>query len=261
MPSALVLSFSDLGRDPRVSRQIDWLANEFTVVAAGTGPPGRANVRFVPVAPSFGGAAAKFKRGLRLLAHRHERAYWDIYGEAFATLQAERPDLLIANDLDSLPLMVRLGEITRAPVVFDAHEYSPREFDHSWRWRLLRAPYATQLTQTYVPRVAAMTTVGTAIAEEFLKLTGVRPEVITNAPNYHPELSPRPVASEGPIRLIHHGVSIAVRKIENMIALAPLLNPRFELTLMLVNHEPAYTARLAHWRRLSRGSISGRRFR
>jgi glycosyltransferase involved in cell wall biosynthesis len=244
MPSVLVLSFSDLARDPRVSRQIDWLAGEFSVTAAGTGPPGRDDVRFIRVRLTLGGKVAKGVRGLRLLTRRHERVYWDTFGSAFAALERERPEFLIANDLDALPLMIRLGEIAKAPVLFDAHEYAPREFDDSWRWRLLRAPYAIELTKKYVPMAAAVTTVGMAIADEFAELTGVRPDVITNAPSYHPELSPRPVAPDGPIRLIHHGGAIASRKIENMLEIAPMLEARFEFNFMLVENEPAYAAKL-----------------
>lgn len=244
MPSVLVLSFSDLARDPRVSRQIDWLASEFSVIAAGTGRPSRSDVRFIPVAAVLGGKAAKAMRGLRLLARRHEKVYWNTFGSAFAALEGERPDLLIANDLDALPLMIRLGEIAHSPVLFDAHEYAPREFDDSLRWRLLRAPYAIELTKEYLPRAAAVTTVGTAIADEFASLTGVRPEVITNAPSYHPELSPRPAGADGKIRLIHHGGAIASRKIENMLEIAPRLEGRFEFNFMLVENEPAYAAKL-----------------
>jgi hypothetical protein len=244
MPTVLDLSFSDLARDPRVSRQIDWLAGEFSVVAAGTGPPGRKDVRFIPVQATLGGKLQKGTRGLRLLTRRHEKVYWDTFGAAFAALEREQPDLLIANDLDALPLMIRLGEIARAPVLFDAHEYAPREFDDSWRWRTFRAPYAIELTKKYVPQAAAVTTVGMAIADEFAGRTGVRPEVITNAPSYHSELSPRPMVADGRIRLIHHGGAIASRKIENMIEIAPMLESRFEFNFMLVENEPAYSAKL-----------------
>lgn len=244
MPTALVLSFSDLGRDPRVSRQIGWLAQEFDVTAAGLGPPGRPGVRFIPIAPTMGGKPAKALRGLNLLLRRHECVYWDTYGSAFAAVQAERPDLIVANDLDTLPMAVRLMEQSKARLVYDAHEYAPREFDDSFRWRLLRAPYAVAMTRRYVPRVAGMVTVGQAIADEFAALTGVRPAVVTNAPDYHPELSPRPVAPDGPIKLVHHGGAVASRKLENMVALGRLLDPKFELTFMLVESDPAYAARL-----------------
>jgi hypothetical protein len=129
MPSVLVLSFSDLGRDPRVSRQVGWLATEFSVTAAALAPPNRPDVRFVRIAPAFGGKVAKARRGLNFLLRRHERAYWGVYGPAYPALAGERPDLIVVNDLDTLPLALRLAGPARTPVVFDAHEYAPREFE------------------------------------------------------------------------------------------------------------------------------------
>jgi len=244
MSTILSISFSNLGIDPRVSRQINWMAEKHTVVAAGLEPPKRADVRFVRVAPALGGVVSKGLRAIGLLARQHERVYWSTYGAAFAALQNERPDLIIANDLDTLPLAVRLAERSSAKILYDAHEYAPREFDDEWRWRLFRAPYATALTKKYAPRVAAITTVGSAIAEEFNSLIGMKPEVLTNAPAYNQELSPQPLRSDGTIRIIHHAGAIPSRRIENMVALGPLLHERFELNFMLVENEPAYAAHL-----------------
>ena len=43
----------------------------------------------------------------------------------------------VANDVLTWPLAIRLAKPQAAQVVFDAHEYSPREFENLWRWRLL----------------------------------------------------------------------------------------------------------------------------
>ena len=240
MPSALVISFSHLASDPRVSRQIDWMKGEYELTAAGLSPPGDAGVRFVPVQLRLGGRG---RRALRLLARRHESVYWDMAGPAAAGLAHVRADLIVANDLDALPLAIRLADAAGAAVVYDAHEFAPREFDDSWKWRLFRAPYAAALTRRYVPRAAVVTTVGAGIAEAFAELTGMRPTVITNAPAYHPELGPALVAPDR-IRVVHHGAAIPARKIENMVRLGPLLDPRFELTFCLVDGIPDYRRHL-----------------
>jgi Glycosyl transferase 4-like domain len=243
MARILSISFSDLARDPRVSRQIDWMAERHEVSTAGTGKPGRDDLKFIPIHHTLGGKLAKAVRGIKLLARFNESVYWNAYGSAFAALQNKRPDLIVANDLDALPIAVRLAERAGSKVLYDAHEYAPREFDDSWRWRIMRGPYATAMTKRYAPRANAMTTVGVAIAQEFERLIGVRPEVITNAPSFDPSLTPSPLV-DGKIRLVHHGAAIASRKIENMIAVAPHLDERFELSFQLVENDPAYAARL-----------------
>jgi Glycosyl transferase 4-like domain len=233
MPTALVLSFSDLARDPRVSRQVRWLAEEFTVTAAGLAAPTVPGVRFLPLRPAAAGSAAtKLLRAACLLARLHESVYWGSYGGGLNVVCGERPDLIVANDLDTLPLAIRLGEATGAPIVWDAHEYAPREFDDSWKWRVLRGPYACALCRRFVPRAAAVTAVGRGIADAYEALTGVRAEIITNAPDYQPELVPSPMTS-GRIRLVHHGAAIPARKLENMVRLGRLLDERFEMAFVL----------------------------
>jgi hypothetical protein len=244
MPTVLVLSFSDLSTDPRVARQIDWLADDYAVTAAGLAPPTRTRVRFVSVATlSHVSWTGRLRRGLRLITRRYERVYWDCYQSAFVALGAERPDLIVANDIDSLPLAIRVSESARSAVVFDAHEYAPREFDNSLKWRLLRGSYITYLCRRYVPQAQAVTTVGPGVAKAFAELIGVRPEIITNAPPYHPNLAPTSVAADR-IRLVHHGVAIPARRIENMIDLAKLLDRRFEVSFILVGGDAAYRQRL-----------------
>lgn len=242
MPRILVLSFSDHARDPRVARQIGWLADAgHSVAAAGFAPPTRADVRFIRVTVDYSGS--RFARGARLLLGRNDAAYWSVHESAYHAVRAERYDLIVANDLDALPLASRLGDTMRTPVVFDAHEYSPREFEQSQKWRLLRGRYAVDLCRRYVPRCSAVTTVGPGVAEAFRSLTGVTPTVITNAPPHHADLKPTPVDADR-IRLVHHGIAIPARKIESMVRVAELLEPRFETHFILMDGVRAYRERI-----------------
>ena len=150
-------------------------------------------------------------------------------------------DITIANDLPVLPLALRVA--AGRPVIFDAHEYAPREFEERALWRLLLQRYCVYLCATYLPRVSAMTTVCQGIADEFVARSfGVKPVVLSNATRYH-ESAPRP-AKEGAIRMIHHGIAMRSRKLENMIELMAHLDERFSLDLMLMPTDQAYLARL-----------------
>lgn len=46
MKKVMIIAFSDLGRDPRVYRQIQYLKNDFQVIAVGTGDPGVEEVEY-----------------------------------------------------------------------------------------------------------------------------------------------------------------------------------------------------------------------
>jgi hypothetical protein len=245
MQSVLVISFSDLGHDPRVHRQLRFLAKRYRVIAAGLADPGLEGVRFIPIAARPNGLCRNLGAAALLACGLHERYYWQksLVREAWSKLAGLSADLIVANDLVTLPLALRLAGGAR--VLFDAHEYSPRELEHEWLWRLLFRPHVETLCRRYIPQVDAMTTVCEGIADAYHTLTGVKPAVLTNAPEYR-DLSPRPYRAEGrPVQLIHHGILHPTRKLENLIAVMDHLDERFELNLMLVGGDRACKARLA----------------
>jgi glycosyltransferase involved in cell wall biosynthesis len=248
---ALVISYSDLARDPRVDRQISFLASEHDVVAAGLAPP-EGGVEFIDLSPQRRhgvGEVARQARSLRGIAEsltlrtlgQHERAYWryPLNRLAVRRLAGVAADVVIANDLSALPLAIRVAG--DAPVIFDAHELSTEEHSQIGWWRMLVAPHADALLRRGLPRVAAMMTVSSGIAMAYAERYGARPLVVTNAP---PEraLEPSPVAE--PIRLIHHGIAVAERRLELMIEAMDLVDERFTLDLMLVPSQARYLARL-----------------
>jgi hypothetical protein len=238
LATVLVISFSDLESDPRVDRQIAALLSRHHVVAAGLAPPAHC-VEFVDLrTPSLGVLDGGIGVA-RLLAHRFENAYrrHPKYRAAYQRLAPVRADVVVANDITALPLAVRLGP----PVMFDAHEYAPDQFSDQWWWRHLLSPYVGWLCRTYVPRVAAMTTVSEGIADTYEHEFGVRSAVVTNAPPYA-DLEPTSVGEH--VRILHHGAAIPGRGLEQMLRVAELLDERFLVDLVLVEGERGFRDRL-----------------
>jgi hypothetical protein len=238
-PRVLVVSHSDLSSDPRVDRQIDALRGLYDVVAAGFRPPRYEDVSFVDISIPPPAAGQRALRFARLLARRHEAAYWKhpLTVAALDRLRDVPADVAIANDISTLPVTLRLG----MPVLFDAHEYAPGQAGNRWSWHLLYGPHASALCRRYIPRVAAMTTVSTSIADEYLRLTDVRPRVVTNAPRRQ---ALEPTCVHEPVRVLHHGAATPGRGLEEMIRLAGLLDERFMVDFMLVEDAPGYRASL-----------------
>lgn len=242
-PRLLIISFSDLARDPRVERQILALKDDYAVTTLATGPSTVEGVEFVPVRydpDNFWRA----RQALRLALRRHEAFYWDgrEVRSALEALGGRAFEAVIANDISSLPLALRLAEGCGAGVYCDAHEYEPRHFDGQPVFRLLFGPYWDTLCRTYLPRVDAMTSVCEGLAREYEKNYGVRCSVVTNAPAYCdlPANPPR----DGRIRLIHHGYCHPQRKVENMVLLMDHLDERFSLDLMLLRRPEREYARI-----------------
>lgn len=227
----LIISVSNLKKDPRVYRQIGHLSKCHSVTCIGLADPEIDGVEFYRI-PDNNPMHMKAVNGMALLFRRYgilSKNFPAIHrlGEEFA----ERPfDLIIANDTNTLSFACAVKN--GAKLVFDAHEYAPREFEESLKWKLFMQPYQYYLLREYLGSCDRVLTVCDGIADEFQREYGVRPDVITNASEYQ-DLKPSPVDPDH-IRIIHHGGASAQRRLEKMIEVMDHLDDRFSLDLMLV---------------------------
>ena len=165
---------------------------------------------------------------------RYEKFYWRQDLIDFIQLIQDQPyDLIVANDLDCLPLALKIAQVKRAKVLFDAHEYSPRQFEDQFRWRFIYQKYNQYLCRKYIPKVDAMVTVCDGIAEEYHRHYGILPEVVWNAPFYS-EIEPQ-FFNTTSIRLVHHGIANPSRNLEFLIEAMKFTKPYYTLDLMLVD--------------------------
>jgi hypothetical protein len=276
MSTVLIIAFSDLARDPRVNRQIRFLTGTYDIVAVGYEPPDVPGVRFIRIGETSAAPAPlppaipipnrdtpfllrKAKGAVRFVRTQWRRAktclqallltsdqrYWQQpYVRALCDQLADvRADLVIANDVLTLPIACRWAQAAHAKVLYDAHEYAPLEFEELWRWRWFHAPMIRHICNTYIPQVDAMTTVCQGIADAYADLTGVTSTILTNAPEYN-EISVRPHVPGTKVQLIHHGIAFPSRKLENMIYMMDHLEDRFELTFVLIGNDWNYRHRL-----------------
>lgn len=239
MATILVISLSDLGSDPRVDRQIDFLRGSHRVIAAGFGPPAYDDVEYVEldeIRPRY--ATMLIKLGLiqaeRLLG-LHRRAYWSQPNPPHwrELLVGLGPDLTLVNDAAALPLAFAVSG--DAPVVFDAHEYSLSEYETSWRWRLFGRGQVRWICREFLTRVSGMMAVSDGIASKYEGDTGVAGVVVTNAPRFEP-LEPTDIGD--PVRLVHFGVADPQRRLEDTLAAVRSLDGGYTLDLLLVTPEP-----------------------
>ncbi|WP_103063656.1 glycosyltransferase [Actinomyces qiguomingii] len=232
-PTILVISFSPIARDSRVLREISALAEvgEVTTVGYGPTPPHAANHLQIPdSAPSL----PQTPSGVLKLATRRLRSSETAAPAARAAIRLvgdARFDMIVANDARAIPTAFAVAH--GAPVWADMHEWAPEERTHVTSWRLLVAPLMDHICRTYLPRCAAVTTVGGEIADLYRRHYGVTPELVRNAAPFA-DLSPTTVSSDGSLRLVHSGGAVAGRNIEAMIDAVKRLDERFTLDLYLV---------------------------
>ncbi len=246
----LILSYSDFSRDPRVQRQLKALkGNKITeagLKSSEHGNPferiGKMDVRrfFILRNCTYYFFYERISTQIFLKFLKLYRFhYWSLYRLVdLRNLSSATYDLIIANDIDTLPLAIALKKRTGAKVFFDAHEYAPLEYENDSKWLRFIAPFNTYLCKEYIKLADAHSTIGEFIAREYQKLTNVQFDVVLNAPEYH-NLSPGKV-KESRIKFIHHGVASPVRELERMIEVFNLLDDRYELNLMLLSTDDPY---------------------
>ena len=232
MKRILILAFSDLRHDARVGRQIDFLKDLGSITLVCFDAPATSSHEVIQIKRIRPSLWVKAITSILLLGRWYEQAFHQLYDfpELRQQLASREFDLIIANDIECLPLAVRIRKHEK--ILFDAHEYAPRHFEDKWVWRIFFQDFNKYLCHKYIPAANAMTTVGEGLAEEYARHFRVKPVIITNAA-YYADLKPDAV-KPGRVRLIHHGSANPSRQLELMIRMMDFLDERFTLDMMLL---------------------------
>jgi hypothetical protein len=250
----LVISDTDLGKDPRVYRQILALRDRWEVDAAGLSASGIEHA-FLCLAPGAEDAetrGGRYRRSaysfLRRAALFLDRLFglprireavllWNPrYSMLVKAAKENDYDIVVANDLSSLGLATLVKR--NAKLLYDAHEYSSGQSGDK-RWLRVDKPYVDFVLKKYIRAVDSMMTVSDGIAARYAADFGIpKPAVITNAP-FFSDLSPID-RKDGEFRIVHHGIATRSRAIETMIRAVELLDDRYSLDLFLVDRDPGY---------------------
>lgn len=243
MDSLLIVSFSRLEQDARLLRQIALFAGRYRVITAGFGPavPGADEHIEIPLPPA--GRRRRLRAHLeaillRAKAYRVMTATDPLHRSAHRRLHHLRPNRVIANDINTLPLALSLADDSR--VHADLHEFYPGLHDDVPAWVRLRRPYLEWLIRTYARRAASVTTVGAGLRDAY-RPYGIDAAVVTNAPAFV-DRSPRPPSS--PVRIVHAGAALPTRRIERMMRAVAASSAEVVLTVYLTPNNPAYLAKL-----------------
>lgn len=235
MKKILVLVFSNLKHDARVTRQVNFLRKENHVTVVCFDADEATNTSIIRIKQTELTPLRKMLLGLSLLTKQFTLAYklFHDYGYLVDQLASTHFDLIIANDIDALPLAFKLKK--KGKVIFDAHEYAPRHFENNKVWKIFFQPFNIYLCKKYIPQIDGMLTVGKGLAQEYEKNFGRKPLVITNATRYH-DLEPSTL-EQSKIRLIHHGIANPSRRLDLMIDMMEHLDERFTLDLILMTSD------------------------
>lgn len=236
--SLLILSFSDISADARVLKQVAAFRDRYEVTTCGYGPAPEGVADHVQL-PSDQ-EVWRYSRAL-LLLRQYARAYREngAVRAASAALEGRRFDIVLANDVDAVPLAVSLRP--RRGVHADLHEFAPAQKSELLRWRLFVAPFMSWICRTSVIRATSVTTVAHGIAREYRRRFGIAAGVVTNAT---PFADQSPTEVHSPLALVHSGACFRNRHLDIMLDALELTRTPATLDLYLTPNDPAYLAEL-----------------
>lgn len=227
-----MISLSPIHRDARVLRQLSVVAEFGNVTTVGYGPKPEGADEHLQV-PDGLSTLPQTPLGIAKLGLRRLRAA-ELDAPAsrwvLQALSGRRFDVVVANEARILALADRVAD--GAPIWADMHEWAPEERTHILSWRLLVAPLMDHLCRTYLPRCAAITTVGDRIGELYLSRYGVEARTMRNSSPYRD--LPVGDVTDDVVRLVHSGAAVQGRNLELTIDVVSALPERFSLDLYLV---------------------------
>ncbi len=237
MKNVLVLVFSNLKHDARVIRQVNALRKRNSVKVVCFDAEETPGVEVIRIKQTSLTLWRKARMAIFLILRQYTLAYKLFHDYSFLIdkLKNQHFDLIVANDIDTLPLAFNVKG--HAKIIFDAHEYAPRHFENNRIWLTFFQRFYLYLCKQFIPKVDAMLTVGKGLAQEYEKNFGIKPTIITNAARYHEIKSSVPAKDK--IRLVHHGIANPSRRIELMIEMMDDLDERFTLDMILMTSDYA----------------------
>jgi hypothetical protein len=243
MKRILIVSLSEVSKDPRILRQIETLSSIYELHVVGYGEASKEAFAFYELVDnSFGhsGAKRKLVKTLFLLLRRFKDLY---FYESRTNIQKKSGienqdyDLILANDFDSLPL-IKYSINQKSPILLDAHEYYFDEIYSPVRGNLFR-PYRKWVAGSASGRIVGMSTVSSRIARLYSdQLRIVDISLIRNTPKKNSMEFQNHNSYQ--ISIIHHGIAVDGRGIRELISLMHLLDKKFFLNLMLVETDTKF---------------------
>jgi hypothetical protein len=233
-PALLILSFSPIASDARVLKQVELFKDDYDVTTCGYGAAPAGAAEHVTVPDEF--AIWRYPR-LDVVLRRWRRAYWGNPAIAHArrALMGRRFDVVLADDVDAVGLALALDP--SRGVHADLHEYSPRQHEEMLRFRLFVRPFIEWMCRRFVARASSWSTVSEGLANEYGRVFGFWPEVVTNAAPYR-EMEPTPVHT--PRRLVHSGAALRNRHLGTLIDAVMAATSGATLDLYLTPNDVAY---------------------
>lgn len=240
----LIVSFTDISRDPRAIKQVEAAVGDFAVTTCSFGPAPVPGVEHIELDPNGAYRTGRIMQQIDAFAREREWFSWTFdripyVRQARTALRGRRFDIVVANNADSARAVLPIvGDV---PLHVDLHEYFPGlVFDDGGVESQRQQRYLNWLLQATVPKITTSTAVSPMIAERY-RAVGLAPTVVTNSGPSLP-LEPGPVGS--PLRLVHSGNAQTGRGLRQLVRAVGRTTTPVHLDLYLVPNDTVFHAEL-----------------
>lgn len=241
----LLLSKSDLHSDPRILKQIEALTDDYNITTVGyTKSLQNGLLNELPLFKRKKNLSLRNKLWIIVLLFlkRYERLHWTTQDQkAYSVLSQTKFHVIIANELNTLPLACKIAKLQEVNIYCDLHEYYFVNKSKNW-YNILSKGYKYWIPEKYFKEVKKFSTINPGVSRLYKEEFGIDCKLIDNACSYY-NLKPKPTDSQN-IKLVTHGASIRSRKLELMIEVVALLDKRFTLDMYLMPSDPDYVDEL-----------------
>lgn len=235
---AVVVSFSRVCRDPRVIRQLAWLRKQGfeRILTVGLGPQPEDSDRHIELS-----VRPLLVRYLIYLFSYGRLRFHLLFGgqlNGLAKTVLHDADIIVVNEVEFLAWRVfDSNEVRETPTYLDIHEVhlgktqlgflEQLAFSRFEKWQVKKLKSFVSSRKTI-----QATTVEKTLADRYSEYLGIDVGVVLNAPAFRP-VQIHEKAPSGTIRLVHHGMGMKGRGIEETMKALALLPRDFTLTLIL----------------------------
>ncbi|MBS9525693.1 glycosyltransferase [Litoribacter alkaliphilus] len=239
----LIVSNSPLHNGPRYIREIDCLKDTFELVAIGSTKPHDSTVKFIHSdLIDYKLFEKVINKISALIFGRHLiRKFWTTKLKIDKIIKENSPDIVLIHTPKFIPYFIDSSK--KFKLIFNAHEYHPKQFDDDEKWRGIYGEFYNKIYQDYLNNFSLVINVNQVIADKCKEVYGIDSLVIPNATKYYSADHNNKRITDVK-KFIHHGVPNPNRKIELMVETFRGLDDRYELYLMLLPNSSPYFVKL-----------------
>jgi hypothetical protein len=240
-PNVLIVASTPLHNSPRIIKEIRMLEKFYHIYTIGSSRYDDL-IEFIPIERVQNSILDKIQRKVFHFFRGYSTStlLFVKKNKIHRLLSKISPKIVIVHDPYYLPYFTFYKKKFNFKIVFNAHEFHPLEYQNRPKWMSTTGKYLDYIYSNFLSDIDLMLNVSNGIVQLCIEKYKKSSLLIPNAADYV-SIKSKAGVSKSKIKLIHHGLPIKERQLENMIKAVSKLSDRYTLDLMIVDGNDDYT--------------------